>query len=102
MTVFAHNPAGFLTMTRTLYPATQQDILHPRTRVGKSKLEGRHEWPFTFVLPKGVSILTHIMNDAVRRKFRLPPSVDDDVNGVHVRYRLEIRVDRGRFRSTSR
>ena len=104
MTVFTHNPSGFLNMTRTIYPQAQHTRQHVSLHSFRhaDKLKGEHEWPFSFILPKGVSILTHIFSDAVRKKFRLPPSVDDDANRVYIQYQLEVRVVRSGFRGSSK
>lgn len=102
MTVFTHTPSGFLTMRRILYSASQETAdnkFSHRFSRHAGKLKGHHEWAFSFVLPKGVSILSQIDKEGLeRKKFRLPPSVSDDINGVYVQYYLEISVERSRFR----
>lgn len=104
MAIYDHSSSGFLNMRKILYPPLQESLelvpLRPFRHV--EKLKGQHEWPFTFILPKGVSILTHIASDAIRRNFRLPPSIDDDVNRMHIQYQLEVRVARGGFRASNK
>ncbi|GBE88581.1 hypothetical protein SCP_1303980 [Sparassis crispa] len=104
---FSHSASYFLNMKRTLWSCSvdqDPEVLAdaPNTVKQSGKLKGRYEWPFSFKLPKGVSIVSHIDVDSARKNFRLPPSLSDGISGVRVEYQLAVRVERGRLRSHSK
>lgn len=70
----------------------------------RGRLKGRYEWPYSFRLPKGVSILSSITSDGEgeRRSYRLPPSFHDEQSNVDVQYCLVVRVNRGGLRKSSK
>ncbi|KAI0714275.1 hypothetical protein C8T65DRAFT_573497 [Cerioporus squamosus] len=100
LTIFAHTTANFLHVSRTLFSAAAQNSLPSLLR--RVKLSGgQHEWPYSFHLPKGVSILSSIdmEGQSQRQTYKLPPSFSDSEADVHVEYSLVVRVNRGGFRS---
>ncbi len=69
----------------------------------RGKLKGHYDWPYSVRLPKGVSILSAILDSrAERTNYRLPPSFSDEQSNVHVQYMLVVRVNRGGFKSGSK
>lgn len=103
LTIFSHSTSNFLRMSQTMYsaadkPAESSEPSPPITRRGR--LKGRYDWPYSFRLPKGVSILSSITPDAetVRKSYRLPPSFRDEQSNVDVHYSLVVRVNRGGLR----
>lgn len=87
-------------MSRTLFSAAAQNSLPSLLRRVKLSA-GQHEWPYSFHLPKGVSILSSVdmEGQSQRQTYRLPPSFSDLQSNVHVEYSLVVRVSRGGFRS---
>ncbi|TBU33570.1 hypothetical protein BD311DRAFT_774613 [Dichomitus squalens] len=70
----------------------------------RGRLQGRYDWPYSFRLPKGVSILSSITTNAEveRQSYRLPPSFSDEHSNVIIQYSLVVRVDRGGLRKGSK
>lgn len=102
---FSHNASNFLNMHRTLWSVEESvNVLSDSSNSPKhsGRLRGKYEWPFSFKLPKGVSIVSHVDIDATRKNFRLPPSLNDGICGVRVEYQLAVRVHRGRLRTGSK
>ncbi|TFK94068.1 hypothetical protein K466DRAFT_477317 [Polyporus arcularius HHB13444] len=100
LTIFSHTTANFLHVSRPLFSAAAQNSLPSLLR--RVKLgAGQHEWPYSFHLPKGVSILSSVdmEGQSQRQTYRLPPSFSDLQSDVHVEYSLVVRVSRGGFRS---
>ncbi|KAI0749321.1 hypothetical protein C8Q80DRAFT_1218531 [Daedaleopsis nitida] len=99
--IFSHSSCNFLYMSRILYSAAESPPDSPKPS-RRGRLSGRHEWPYSFRLPKGISILTSITTDghAERQTYRLPPGFSDAQSDVHVQYSLVVRVDRGGFRAS--
>ncbi|TBU50446.1 hypothetical protein BD309DRAFT_1049067 [Dichomitus squalens] len=70
----------------------------------RGRLQGRYDWPYSFRLPKGVSILSSITTNAEveRQSYRLPPSFSDEHSNVIIQYSLVVCVDRGGLRKGSK
>ncbi|KAM5535990.1 hypothetical protein V8D89_010430, partial [Ganoderma adspersum] len=107
LTIFSHSTSNFLRMAQTMYSAADNrpessESSPAITRRGR--LKGRYDWPYSFRLPKGVSILSSITSDgeSERRSYRLPPSFRDGQSNVDVQYCLVVRVNRGGLRKGSK
>ncbi|OCH94826.1 hypothetical protein OBBRIDRAFT_788829 [Obba rivulosa] len=96
LSVYAHSASNFLNVSQQLWSSHEDTVKDPGRQPGK--LQGQQEWPFSFRLPRGVSILSHLDPDSMRKNFRLPPSLSDSASGVTVQYELTVRVRRGRLR----
>ncbi|KAI0671684.1 hypothetical protein C8Q78DRAFT_791238 [Trametes maxima] len=108
LSIFSHSTSNFFYSSKTLYSAADRNSdpdSSPTSFLKRGRLKGRYEWPFSFRLPKGVSILSSIAlhGDASERaKYRLPPSFQDDLANVLVQYTLVARVNRGGFKAGSK
>ena len=56
-----------------------------------SKLVGKHSWPFSFQLPKEVSV----KDGDKPGTFRLPPNYTERASPAYIDYRLVVTVKRG-------
>ena len=105
LTVFtrtATTPSNFLFMSRKLYAASEDTST---TALKRGRLCGKYDWPFSFRLPKGVTILMSsavLGKDGDKKRFRLPPTFADDEAGVHIEYLLSVRANRGGFKANSK
>ncbi|OJT03374.1 hypothetical protein TRAPUB_6043 [Trametes pubescens] len=106
LSIFSHSISNFFYTSKTLYSAAEQSpgSDSPVTSLLKrGKLKGHYDWPYSVRLPKGVSILSAILDSrAERTNYRLPPSFSDEQSNVHVQYMLVVRVNRGGFKSGSK
>ena len=94
-------------MSQSIYSASDKSPGNPESSSAvarRGRLQGRYDWPYSFRLPKGVSILSSITTagEAERRSYRLPPSFSDKESNVDVQYSLVVRVDRGGLRKGSK
>ena len=94
-------------MSRTIYSAADKlpDGPESSTAITKrGRLKGRYDWPYSFRLPKGVSILSSITPDGetMRQSYRLLPSFRDEHSSVDIQYSLVVRVNRGGLRKGSK
>ena len=95
-------PSNFLFQSRKLYSAVDDTST---STLKRGRLSGTYEWPFSFRLPKGVSI---VMSSAVlgfdgdKQRYRLPPTFADEEAGVQIEYLLSVRANRGGFKSSSK
>ncbi|KAI0635876.1 hypothetical protein C8Q77DRAFT_1155628 [Trametes polyzona] len=105
LSIFSHSTSNFFYTSTTLYAAAEQSPTSPNgSLLKRGRLKGQFDWPFSFRLPKGVSILSGIGtdSDAERVNYRLPPSFSDEQSNVHVQYSLVLRVNRGGFKTGSK
>ncbi|PIL35629.1 hypothetical protein GSI_02357 [Ganoderma sinense ZZ0214-1] len=107
LTIFSHSTSNFLRMAQNTYSAADKppESLEPSlTTAKRGRLKGRYDWPYSFRLPKGVSILSSITPDgeSERKSYRLPPSFRDEQSNVDVQYSLVVRVNRGGFRKANK
>lgn len=89
----------FLTITRQLHVSDLNEVSSDTPEqpvVHAGKLVGKHTWPFTIRMPRGVCI---VPNDGTRHMFRLPPSLDGK---ARIRYHILVRVKRGTLSSGQR
>ncbi len=93
--------ARFLSITQQLHVSDVNEVLPSSITlpvVNSGKLKGRHTWPFSIRLPKGVGI---ILSDE-RNNYRLPPSFLDTRNKTRVQYHIVARVKKGALSSGQR
>jgi len=78
---------------------------HVTNALPHSELQGHHEWPFAFRLPKGVSISEPavVLMD-MPPIYPLPASLSNRTiaNGVYMEYHLIVRVRRGHLHRDSK
>ena len=89
-------------MSRKLYAAVE-DTSTPTLKRGR--LVGTYNWPFSFRLPKGVTILMSsavLGKDGDKEHYRLPATFYDQDVGVRVEYLLSVRANRGGLKSSSK
>lgn len=90
----------FLSIRQELYSAGSQDNGNSLSRRsanllrGQTRLVGKHAWPYSFKLPKGVSILDGGAYDD-RISYRLPSSFEDTLSKVSVDYYLQVHIKTG-------
>ncbi|KAF8896107.1 hypothetical protein BD779DRAFT_1724469, partial [Infundibulicybe gibba] len=74
----------------------RETLWAPKVEDGKlsSTLNGKHVWPFSFTLPREVSI----PEAKGERSYQLPPSFSERASPAYVDYRLVVAVKRGFLR----
>ncbi|KAI1797174.1 hypothetical protein LXA43DRAFT_877820 [Ganoderma leucocontextum] len=103
LAIFSHSTSHFLHMSQTIYSAADKPPESSESSLAitrrRGRLKGRYDWPYSFRLPKGVSILSSITpgGETERQSYPLPPSFRDEQSSVDVQYSLVVRVNRGGF-----
>ncbi|KAL6304660.1 hypothetical protein BKA93DRAFT_825556 [Sparassis latifolia] len=99
MTESTINVYNFLNLSQNLYsaPSTNPAASVPSLSAG-GKLRGMHAWTFSLTMPPHVTLN---LGGGSSKAYRLPPSFSERMARVHIQYRLNVRVRRGRFRVDS-
>ncbi|KXN82850.1 hypothetical protein AN958_02124 [Leucoagaricus sp. SymC.cos] len=77
----------FLSMKESLWPSAEGDK-------SSTKLRGENEWPFEFVLPKEVEVVS---SHGKRGLYQLPPSFSERASPAYLDYKIVVTVRRGAF-----
>ncbi|GBE83344.1 hypothetical protein SCP_0503920 [Sparassis crispa] len=99
MTESTINVYNFLNLSQNLYsaPSTNPAASVPSLSAG-GRLRGMHAWTFSLTMPPHVTLN---LGGGSSKAYRLPPSFSERMARVHIQYRLNVRVRRGRFRVDS-
>jgi len=66
------------------------------------KLHGRYLWPFTFTLPRQITLSSNSVSSSAEKTFYLPPSFLERNTRVSVQYDIYAHIRRGKFRPNSK